>query len=261
TVAPTPLAPAYPATTTLASAERAIEASRPAPRLLAASGPAAASTTGPHPETVILASASSSDESSDETDAAASTKALAVASATATAALPPPPDGPDLPLRGRESVELGMPVDPVALPGFDRPAEPVVVARTVWPPVEEEASLAPEPAVLNGPQAHAAKVTTAATTTAGPATQAGDRYWLQLAAMPDEATAMGEWERRVALTPDTLEGRSPRVVEARVAGVGRVFRLWVGPWESQAGADALCQEIRAVSGPCFVQFETAGQRS
>ena len=81
----------------------------------------------------------------------------------------------------------------------------------------------------------------------------GGGYVAQLASFRSEAEAMAEYDRLRAKHSDVLNGLSPRVVKATVAGATR-YRLGVGPLASRSAASKVCNSlIAAGERDCLVR--------
>ena len=81
----------------------------------------------------------------------------------------------------------------------------------------------------------------------------GGGFVAQLASFRSEAEAMAEFDRLRAKHGDVLNGLSPRVVKATVAGASR-YRLGVGPLASRSAASKVCNSlIAAGERDCLVR--------
>jgi hypothetical protein len=115
-------------------------------------------------------------------------------------------------------------------------------------PQQQVASIAPQPAPepIPAPEPQPQQ----------PVNQAkpsGTGYVAQLASFRSEAEAMAEYDRLRAKHANVLNGLSPRVVKAKVAGGDR-YRLGVGPMASRDAASKLCNSlIAAGERDCLVR--------
>lgn len=81
----------------------------------------------------------------------------------------------------------------------------------------------------------------------------GSGFVAQLASFRSEAEAMAEFDRLRAKHGNVLNGLSPRVVKATVAGASR-YRLGVGPMASRSAASKVCNSlIAAGERDCLVR--------
>ena len=81
----------------------------------------------------------------------------------------------------------------------------------------------------------------------------GGGFVAQLASFRSEAEAMAEYDRLRAKHGGVLNGLSPRVVKATVAGASR-YRLAVGPMASRDAASKVCNSlIAAGERDCLVR--------
>ena len=112
-------------------------------------------------------------------------------------------------------------------------------------PQQQVASIAPEPEPMPAPEPQQ------------PAKQAkpsgSGGFVAQLASFRSEAEAMAEYDRLRAKHGGVLNGLSPRVVKATVAGAAR-YRLAVGPMASRDAASKVCNSlIAAGERDCLVR--------
>jgi SPOR domain len=131
------------------------------------------------------------------------------------------------------------------------PAEPVpapvAVAKTQAPP-----AAAPAPARVAAPAAAPAPAATkTAAVTPAPSTGRGDMR-AAIASLRSEADAHREWDRQRRLNPEGLAGVTPEYGSIDLGDRGVYWRIYVGPRESNAEAQARCAVLKQKRVDCFV---------
>ncbi len=179
------------------------------------------------------------------------------------AAEPPPPPPVSVP-------QAAAPTAPPTMPSV--PAAPVEVANVPVPdPPKAETAVvpAPSPPASAGPAPTAVvapsgtpsaptppspSVPTAASSTPPkpPAPVPAGGVRIQLASLPDEATAEREWKRLQKANTDVLGGLSPRVVAVQLEGKGTWYRLQAGPFADRAGAQQACETLKQRKLGCLL---------
>ncbi len=116
-----------------------------------------------------------------------------------------------------------------------------------------ERLLAAHEKAVESPPPAKAPVTSAALPVAGaaPLGAKGKAYWIQLASLPNSATA--ERERvRLKQGLGALLGSKDLRLQERQPGGRTMFGVQTGPFEDRAEADALCELLKAKRQDCFV---------
>ncbi len=116
-------------------------------------------------------------------------------------------------------------------------------------PQQQVVSVAPQPQPIPEPQPQPQPQPDQQASPSG----TGTGYIAQLASFRSEAEALAEFDRLRAKHANVLNGLSPRVVKATVAGAAR-YRLGVGPLASRADASKVCNLlIAAGERDCLVR--------
>jgi len=134
----------------------------------------------------------------------------------------------------------------VSSPVANGPAKPAAEAAKTE--AQPSSSVPPVPAPLPIPDAQAqAQI---AAVPAPPAASGGVR--IQLASLPDAATAEREWKRLQRANADLLGNLTSRVVPVQLEGKGTWYRLQAGPFADKAGAQQACDALKQRKLGCFL---------
>lgn len=161
-----------------------------------------------------------------------------------------------------DPVDAYMPAaapEPVQQAAAEAPAEPQQVAaagpRVVFGPRAEVVQAVPVPARRQpAPVAVAAAIPrpsrAAAPTRPAPAARAPGNHYVQLGAYANAAVARDAWGRFSRRVP-ALAGSTPQGAQVSTQA-GNFYRLSVGGF-ARSDADALCRQVKAGGGSCFVR--------
>lgn len=149
---------------------------------------------------------------------------------------------------------------PAPPPAASMPAVPAPAVEVAKVPAPEPQKVEPPPAPAMPPAAVApvaqpktpvpAAPAAIAAVTPPPASGGGVR--IQLASLPDAATADQEWKRLQKANADVLGGLSSRVVPVQLEGKGTWYRLQAGPFADKAGAQQACDALKQRKLGCFL---------
>jgi cell division protein FtsN len=128
------------------------------------------------------------------------------------------------------------------------PAAPTAVTPTQIPATPAPAATAPAPS----PAAKA--VRHRASPNAGTVTpQAGTEFVVQLAAYRSYGEASRNWEGMRTRLPEVLGDLSPRVESIKGSDGSSLVRLFVGPFDTEAAARRLCNQLHGAGQSCWVR--------
>jgi cell division septation protein DedD len=141
----------------------------------------------------------------------------------------------------------------LAAPEEAEPTATVDLAPAAAEPVPPPPPAEPAPAASAAPAAAETQDTSGSTPAAETkvAEQVGS-FALQLASLKSSDAAEREWTRLQKVHPDLMAGLSLIVAEAKVDGVGQVYRLQIGTFQTRSTAADLCAQLKAKKQDCFV---------
>ena len=132
--------------------------------------------------------------------------------------------------------------DPKPKPEPDATPEPTETVKV------EEASSEPVPIV----EASAAPEAEPAESRLAPSAAVADNFRVQFASARSEEGAEGEWRRLQGRHSELLAALNLRVVRADLGDKGVWYRARIGPFSDRAGANGLCDALKARGVDCFV---------
>lgn len=126
-------------------------------------------------------------------------------------------------------------------------------AEAIPPPPAESAAPAAPAAETQAASGSAGGAEAPAIPTAQPqVAELVGAFALQLASLKSSDAAEQEWTRLQKLFPDILAGLSLFVMAAEVEGVGQVYRLQIGTFQTHSTAADLCAQLKAKGQDCFI---------
>ena len=159
------------------------------------------------------------------------------------------------------------PVDTTAVNGNGevQPSGSVATAPAPQPAAPQPAAPQPAPAAAPAAPAPVAEAPAAAPPqqvarteppvdllAGAPRAASGDGFHVQLSSQRSEAQALDAFQGLKARYPSLLGSATPNVERADLAEKGIYYRLRVGPMASREEAVAMCEELKAAGGSCFV---------
>lgn len=192
--------------------------------------------------------------------------ALVQAPNAAVAAVEPAPAAVDAYMPGAPANAEAVATQVSAETGVDVAAAPAPVVeqvagtgpQVVFGPREEVVQAVAAPVRAPAPARVAAPVRVAAARTPAPVrvAYAKGNYFVQLGAYDSAGVARDAWRRTAARVP-ALNSHTPQGAKVTTKA-GNFYRLSVGGF-ARADADALCRNVRATGGNCFVRVQAGDQ--
>lgn len=170
-------------------------------------------------------------------------KAAAPVAPPPPAAVAPPPAPAPVP---------SPPPAAASMPAVPAPAVEVSKVPAVEPPKVEAPPASPAPPTPVAPVTPPKTPVPAAVAAATPPPAAGGGVRIQLASLPDAATAEQEWKRLQKANGDVLGNLTSRVVPVQLEGKGTWYRLQAGPFADKAGAQQACEALKQRKLGCFL---------
>lgn len=153
-----------------------------------------------------------------------------------------------------EDIKIAPAPEPKAAPEETPKPEPATIAQAAAAPAEKAPAAAPQKTetkpVETKPAAPAAEVPAAKTevktvTVSGP-------WQVQLISSPNRKAVDTAWDGLVKKYP-VLKGQPREIETADLGAKGTFYRLKAGGFAERAGADRLCNDIKALGGTCIVK--------
>jgi cell division septation protein DedD len=138
----------------------------------------------------------------------------------------PPPESP-LPVAAPQDPVSTEPTQPTSTAGAEAVA-PATQQAAVTPPTAVQPAATSQPAAL------------------------GSQIRIQLASFSKATAALKAWPGLVEKHQSQLDGLTPYVETAEIAGRGTFHRLQAGPFADQASAKAVCAKLTAAGQGCLV---------
>lgn len=171
----------------------------------------------------------------------------------AAAPVAPPPPPPAAVAPPPAPAPVSSPPAPVAsMPAIPAPAVEVSKVPAVEPPKVEAPAAPPAAPAAVSPAAPPKTPAPATVAAAPPPVTGGGGVRIQLASLPDAATAEQEWKRLQKANADVLGTLSSRVVPVQLEGKGTWYRLQAGPFADKAGAQQACEALKQRKLGCFL---------
>jgi hypothetical protein len=162
---------------------------------------------------------------------------------------PTPVDTTPLNGNGEAEPNAAVATEPVEVPAPEAAAPQPAEAVAPAPVIQAPAATAPPAAA---PQQVARTEPPVDLLAGAPRAASGDGFHVQLSSQRSEAQALDAFEGLKARYPSLLGSATPSVQRADLAEKGIYYRLRVGPMASREEAVAMCEELKAAGGSCFV---------
>ena len=148
-----------------------------------------------------------------------------------------------------EDIKIAPAPEPKAAPEETPKPEPATIAQAAAAPAEKAPAAAPQKTETKpaapAAEAPAAKTEVKTVTVSGP-------WQVQLISSPNRKAVDTAWDGLVKKYP-VLKGQPREIETADLGAKGTFYRLKAGGFAERAGADRLCNDIKALGGTCIVK--------